>query len=323
VAWDVKNLPAWAAGSAEQFFQVAEHATSPFQIAFTEWKVSLPREMSREEQLAAVKDFLDAAFGDNHPYVYAVHDPMASDGGRNPHAHVIWSARTLDGYERPPERFFMRYDRVKPERGGAENDRVFGHFGAVKATRILYTDVMNVHLERGGYEARLHPDALEMRGFDRIPEPHVYPSDSRALKVQGRITDRMRNVMMHRRQYAPDHHEEQYDASRYWEGRCARLGLTRELSYADALRCIQEARHTLTHHPMERLSLDVLQAEQQQLAAEIASLETYIAEIEAVQQGAEVPIGTLMRLLAGRHLDEGTGAGLRMKLYERDEGYGR
>jgi hypothetical protein len=100
--------------------------------------------------MAATRDFLREAFGDTHPYVWAMHDPRAADGGRQPHVHVLWSARTLDNHERSPEQFFTRYNRAHPQRGGAEKASTFHHFGSVKAFRTLYTDTMNLHLEAAG-----------------------------------------------------------------------------------------------------------------------------------------------------------------------------
>src|SRR5215470_11117170 len=148
--------------------------------------------------MAAARDFLQASFGDIHPYVWAFHCPRAADGGEQPHVHVLWSARTLDAHERSPKQFFRRYNRAHPERGGAEKDRAFSHFGSVKAFRTMYTDVMNTHLEAAGHGARLHPDRLSDRGFDRTPEPRLAPSDSNALKFEGRVSPRMQQVLEHR-----------------------------------------------------------------------------------------------------------------------------
>jgi hypothetical protein len=150
VFWKARNLPAWAEDDPVRYFHAAEQYTSPHQTAYEEWKISLPRELSRRQQMAATRDFLREAFGDTHPYVWAMHDPRAADGGRQPHVHVLWSARTLDNHERSPEQFFTRYNRAHPQRGGAEKASTFHHFGSVKAFRTLYTDTMNLHLEAAG-----------------------------------------------------------------------------------------------------------------------------------------------------------------------------
>ena len=58
-----------------------------------------------------------------------------------------------------PEQHFKRYNREHPERGGAQKDDAFRHRGAIKAHRVLITDILNVHLEYAGQAARVHPDS--------------------------------------------------------------------------------------------------------------------------------------------------------------------
>jgi MobA/MobL family len=189
----------------------------------------------------AARDLLTSTFGDRHPYVWALHDTTAADGGRQPHVHVLWSSRTLDGLSRSPEQFFRLYNRAHPERGGAEKAREFGYMGAVKAMRVHYTDVMNVHLERAGAKARLHPERLEARGLLRAPEPRLSPADSRALK-RGEITTAMQEVLDHRARYAVAKSREERLRQQYWETRKHALGLTREMAPREALERIRAAR---------------------------------------------------------------------------------
>ncbi len=184
-----------------------------------------PPELHRDQQLAAARDFLQASFSAQHPYIWALHDPPAADGGSQPHVHVLWSARTLDGIERPAEQFFTRYNRAHPERGGAEKARELGHFGAVKAARVLYTDVLNLHLERAGRDERLHPDRLTARGFERAPEPRLAPSDSNARKFKQVITPAMQQVLDHRATRGPHAAAELAEARTYWEQRKQELGI--------------------------------------------------------------------------------------------------
>src|SRR5712664_201517 len=178
-----------------------------------------PPELHRDQQLAAARDFLQASFSAQHPYIWALHDPPAADGGSQPHVHVLWSARTLDAHDRTPDTYFKKYNRAHPERGGAEKAPDSYHFGSVKAARVLYTDVMNLHLERAGHEVRLHPDRLRDRGFARTPEPRLDPSDSNAFKFKHTITPAMQQVLAHRAARGPSAAAEQADAQRYWHQR--------------------------------------------------------------------------------------------------------
>jgi hypothetical protein len=275
VHWEHQNLPAWSEGDAVRFFSAAETHERANGIAYEEWKFALPRELPRDHQLAAVRDVLQAAFGTQHPYIWALHDPPAADGGNQPHVHVLWSARTLDGIERPAAHFFTRYNRTHPERGGAEKARGLGHFGAVKAARVLYTDVLNLHLERAGRDERLHPDRLTVRGFDRPPEPRLAPSDSNARKYRQAITPAMQQVLDHRATRGPHTGAEQAQARTYWEERKQALGITPTLTHAHHLGLVRDARERTALHAPPQRSRSVLDAERHTLTQAIAGLERY------------------------------------------------
>jgi hypothetical protein len=277
VYWRARNLPTWSHDNPVTYFSAAEQHERANGAAYTEWRFSLPRELSHTQQMAAARDLLLASFGDRHPYVWALHDPIAADGGRQPHVHCLWSGRTLDGIERGPAQFFKRYNAQHPERGGAQKSPALNHFGAVKAARILYTDTMNLALERGGYEARVHPDSLESRGIDyRTPEPRLQPSDSNALKYKYEVTERMQEVMVHRMQRTSHAEQEQAQAQRYWEGRKVTLGITRHMTHEQKLERITYARERLVHEPERpRVSVQALTREAQRLEHSIGELERY------------------------------------------------
>jgi hypothetical protein len=228
----------------------------------------------------AARDFLHAAFGTAHPYVWAFHVPVAQDHGEQPHLHVISSSRTLDEYDRSPAHFFRRYNRHDPEAGGAEKDRAFSHFGAVKAFRALYTDTMNLHLEAGGYEVRLHPDTLASRDIDREPEPKLRPSDSNAYR-RGVVTNAMREVLDHRARRAHTAAQEAASARIYWQFRQLALGIEPEMSFAQKFTQIRAARERAMTQQPERPhpSLHALQAEVQRLEQSVTGLERYSEQV--------------------------------------------
>jgi hypothetical protein len=240
----------------------------------------LPRELTRRQQLAAARDFLSGAFGTTHPYVWAMHDPLAADGGRQPHVHIILSPRTLDGIDRSPEHFFRQSNTTHPERGGAPRDRAFSHFGSVKAFRTMYTDVMNTHLEAAGHGARLHPDRLSDRGFARTPEPRLTPADSHALKYDGRITDRMHDVLAHRQARQQSLPAERMQARAYWEARKAELGITRAMPLVAQLTHIAQAREQAVRHAPTRPTLAQLREQEQTLERGLRGLEQHVHDLQ-------------------------------------------
>ena len=56
VATTSQNLPAWADGKPHTFFAAAERYEGVDRVAFTEWKITLPRELSHRENLALAHD---------------------------------------------------------------------------------------------------------------------------------------------------------------------------------------------------------------------------------------------------------------------------
>ena len=155
--------------------------------------------------------------------------PQRCDGKRQqPHLHLLISARQNDAHTRTAATHFKRYNGDHPERGGAQKDDAFRHKGAIKAHRILLSDVINVHLEYAGLAARVHPGRLDARGLDRSPEPKLLPSESRAYREQGTVRPRMQEVLdLRQARAAPGvTAREQAQARRYWEGRKGELGIT-------------------------------------------------------------------------------------------------
>ena len=58
------KLPAWADGKPHVFFQAAETYERANGIAFEEWKIALPQELSHRENMALTRDLIRAIAGD-------------------------------------------------------------------------------------------------------------------------------------------------------------------------------------------------------------------------------------------------------------------
>ena len=183
-----RNLPSWAEGNPHTYFRAAERYEGANRVAFEEWKVTLPQELSLRQNMALMRDLVDAIAGTRLPITYAFHNPTTLDGeSQQPHLHLLLSTRQNDAHTRTAATHFKRYNREHPERGGAEKDPAFWQKGAIKAHRILLSDVVNVHLEYAGLAARVHPARLVDRQLDRTPEPKLLPSESRAYREQGTV----------------------------------------------------------------------------------------------------------------------------------------
>ena len=247
-----RNLPVWADDNPHVYFRAAERYEGANRVAFEEWKVTLPHELSHRQNLALTRDLVDAVAGTRLPITYAFHDPTTLDGSRQqPHLHLLISARQNDEHARTAATHFKRYNREHPARGGAEKDPLFWHKGAIKAHRILISDIVNVHLEYAGLAVRVHPARLTERQVDRTPEPKLLPSESRAYREHGQVSPRMQTVLDIRQARTATGVEarEQAQARRYWEGRKGALGITPTQPMAHKLYAIREARVQLREHP--------------------------------------------------------------------------
>jgi hypothetical protein len=108
VAEGTRNLPVWAEGNPHTYFRAAEQyerASANNEqrrgVAFEEWKISLPQELTQDQNKALVEDLLDTIAGDRLPCTYAFHAPTTLDGRHEqPHIHLLISGRITDGYTR-------------------------------------------------------------------------------------------------------------------------------------------------------------------------------------------------------------------------------
>src|ERR1041384_4456701 len=99
---DWANLPWWANDSPSAFFAAAEQYEGANRRLATTWEIALPREMTTSQRGGLVREFLHMQFDTHYIYAWAIHESQATDGGTNPHVHVLFSSRRLDGIPREP-----------------------------------------------------------------------------------------------------------------------------------------------------------------------------------------------------------------------------
>ena len=149
------NMPAWAQSDPHQFWQAADQYERANGRAYTEFQISLPRELSAEKREALVREFVRDTLGDRHAYTWAIHSPVASDGQGQPHVHLMFSERVNDGIARDPDQYFKRWNAKNPELGGAGKDRSMSSRAFVGQVREQWAQTANRFLEREGLETRI------------------------------------------------------------------------------------------------------------------------------------------------------------------------
>ena len=177
------NLPKWA-NTPKEFWNAADTYERANGTVYTEIVISIPRELSKGSREQVVRGFVDKEIGERFPYTVAIHNPRAMDGGEQPHAHVMFSIRELDGIEREKELFFKRANPQAPELGGTRKSREWSdrERDRVNEIRLTWETLANRALEKEGHEVRIDRRSLEARGIDREPEPKMGPIVTQMLK---------------------------------------------------------------------------------------------------------------------------------------------
>lgn len=188
------NLPSWAETSRD-FWHTADANERANGSVYREFEIALPRELTKDQRLELVREFVDQEIGDRHAYTFAIHNPKAAiDGGEQPHAHVMYSERKLDGIDRAADQYFKRWNAKKPEAGGcqkASGGKTKDELAAsLLQSRKAWAELQNEHLARHGHAARVTHLSLKAQGIDREAEPHLGPIVAKALAKEVRAIRR-------------------------------------------------------------------------------------------------------------------------------------
>lgn len=137
---------------------------------FRELEISLPRELSHEDHKALVRAFVQRhCVAHGMVAVVALHNERASDGGENPHAHIILTMRHLEA-----------------EGFGLKN-RAWHARGMLKDWREGWADLANEFFAARGIAKRLDHRSFKDRKIEL--EPDVYVGPAKTHGFEGVISD--------------------------------------------------------------------------------------------------------------------------------------
>ena len=172
------NMPVWAEQNAKIFWEMADLHERKNGSTYREHIISLPRELDESQRLDLVQDWIKQEIGDKYAYSFAIHNPTAMDGKEQPHCHLMFSERLLDGIERDPDQFFKRFNSKDPSKGGAKKDNT-GLMDSVRKTLIKeqrnrWEVLCNEHLAKAYEYIPEPPPEINMRnwkakGLDQKP----------------------------------------------------------------------------------------------------------------------------------------------------------
>ena len=175
-----------------------------------EFVVALPIELSREQQIELLQDFIREQFvADGMCADAAIHDT----DGHNPHAHILLTVRPLDeqgkwqyktekeylcmrngeeqGFTAAEAQGLVRADKhPKSTRYGRQNpiSERWNSEEQLAAWRAAWADVTNRYLEHAGREERIDHRSNAARGLDEIPTIHEGAA-AQALERRSIISD--------------------------------------------------------------------------------------------------------------------------------------
>lgn len=139
-----------------------------------EVEVSLPRELTREQQIDSLRGFIREEFTSRGMVAdFAVHVPLATDGLEQPHAHILLTTRELG-----PEGFGQKV-------------RAWDRTEALEEWREAWGRHANRALEAAGQEARIdhrslkaqHATAVEIANDTGRPEPERRLAEVKAIEL--------------------------------------------------------------------------------------------------------------------------------------------
>jgi Ti-type conjugative transfer relaxase TraA len=131
---------------------------------FREIELSLPRELTLERQIELVRAFVQSAFVSTGMAAdFAIHDERASDGGRNPHAHILLTMREIGPH------------------GFGRKVRAWNNPAMLREWREAWAEMANEKLAELGFERRLDHRSHRERGIQIEPDIYVGPRAKRSF----------------------------------------------------------------------------------------------------------------------------------------------
>ena len=190
------NLPAWAEDQPHRFWQAADAYERANGTTYREMEIALPRELTPAQRLALVRGFVAQELGTRHAYQWAIHNPNAADGHEQPHVHLMFSERRVDGIERDPAQYFRRHNPKTPERGGARKG--YGPYSGgylsqaervahLKGLRQRWEIACNTALAQAGHTERIDLRSHAERGLTIPPERKQLPSEWRRPETRAAV----------------------------------------------------------------------------------------------------------------------------------------
>ena len=108
-------------------------------------ELSLPYELSLDENIKLVNEFVETLLKKRHYYSLII--KVSKNNLKNIFALIVFSERIIDDIDRPLEQFFHYYNRHNPHKGGARKDPKWREKSTLYETRQLWEEILNKYLK--------------------------------------------------------------------------------------------------------------------------------------------------------------------------------
>lgn len=156
------NAPKWAYDLQSLVNEVEVAEKRKDAQLFREFEISLPRELSLADWKALLRAYVDrVCVREGMIAAIFIHNERASDGGDNPHAHVLLTTRTVG-----PDGFGKKW-------------REWSHPSRAREWREAWAQYANEFLVARGHAPRMDHRSHKERGLDVEPDSYVGPKKGR------------------------------------------------------------------------------------------------------------------------------------------------
>lgn len=192
IAYTYNHIPKWA-NDAKDFWKAADELEYKSTArVYKEVKISLPNELTMDNNIELVNEFLKKELGENHYYSVAIHEKEVNEfDGKisNPHAHIMICTRELtDNITFTRDTFFN--NPLKKFNPGCKKNREWDKKEKLIDLRKSWENIQNKHLEKNGCRERVSADSLKKQREEALKNGNIELAkylDRPAINISGRI----------------------------------------------------------------------------------------------------------------------------------------
>ena len=186
------NMPEFIKEQPKNFWKTAEKNERKNGVIYREFEIALPVEFSSEQNIDLVKEFVEKELGKDYVYTFAIHKPksLTKEGMDQPHVHLMFCDRKLDGIERNEKDFFKRYNSKNPELGGARKEIEWQTKEKLVDLRKDWEILLNSHLEKNNINQKVSCETLSKQREKFLEEGNKIEADRldrEVINIDGRI----------------------------------------------------------------------------------------------------------------------------------------